>query len=54
LTAAEWEEWGNPNEGKYHQYMMEYNPMTNVKHAVYPACLLTGGLHDPRVQVCGL
>lgn len=51
LTAVEWEEWGNPNEEKYHQYMMSYNPITNVKNAKYPACFLTGGLHDPRVQV---
>lgn len=50
LTAVEFEEWGCPNEIKYFQYMMEYNPITNVKKAVYPACLLTGGLHDPRVQ----
>lgn len=51
LTCGEWEEWGNPNEAKYHQYMMEYSPMNNVqKGAKYPACLLTGGLHDPRVQ----
>lgn len=47
----EWEEWGNPNEEKYNQYMMEYCPMQNVaKGGKYPACLLTGGLHDPRVQ----
>ena len=51
LTTAEWEEWGNPNEQKYHDYMMEYSPMNNVKEgARYPPCLLTGGLHDPRVQ----
>jgi len=50
LTAVEWEEWGNPSEEKFHQYMMEYCPMQNVQNAVYPACLLTGGLHDPRVQ----
>lgn len=43
-------EWGNPNEQKYFQYMMEYCPMQNVQQAVYPSCLLTGGLHDPRVQ----
>lgn len=49
LTAVEWEEWGCPNEKKYFSYMMEYNPITNVKSAKYPACLLTGGLHDPRV-----
>mmetsp|Transcript_5977 Transcript_5977/g.16755 ORF Transcript_5977/g.16755 Transcript_5977/m.16755 type:complete len:798 (-) Transcript_5977:148-2541(-) len=51
LTTLEWEEWGNPNEVKYHQYMMEYSPTQNiVKGGKYPACLLTGGLHDPRVQ----
>jgi len=51
LTTGEWEEWGNPNEEKFHQYMMEYCPMQNVKSgSKYPDCLLTGGLHDPRVQ----
>eukprot|EP00557_Chaetoceros_sp_GSL56_P008567 CAMPEP_0176492154 /NCGR_PEP_ID=MMETSP0200_2-20121128/8831_1 /TAXON_ID=947934 /ORGANISM="Chaetoceros sp., Strain GSL56" /LENGTH=766 /DNA_ID=CAMNT_0017889665 /DNA_START=231 /DNA_END=2527 /DNA_ORIENTATION=+ len=51
LTCGEWEEWGNPNEEKYFDYMMGYSPMNNVKAgAKYPACLLTGGLHDPRVQ----
>lgn len=41
---------GNPNEEKYHKYMMEYSPMQNVqKGKKYPACWLTGGLHDPRV-----
>jgi len=51
LTVVEWEEWGNPNEEKYHQYMMEYSPINNIKEgAKYPSCLLTGGLHDPRVQ----
>jgi len=51
LTVVEWEEWGNPNEEKYHKYMMEYSPINNVqKDATYPSCLLTGGLHDPRVQ----
>lgn len=31
--------------------MMEYSPINNVqKGATYPSCLLTGGLHDPRVQ----
>eukprot|EP00577_Skeletonema_sp_RCC1716_P008538 CAMPEP_0113411114 /NCGR_PEP_ID=MMETSP0013_2-20120614/22071_1 /TAXON_ID=2843 ORGANISM="Skeletonema costatum, Strain 1716" /NCGR_SAMPLE_ID=MMETSP0013_2 /ASSEMBLY_ACC=CAM_ASM_000158 /LENGTH=750 /DNA_ID=CAMNT_0000297403 /DNA_START=53 /DNA_END=2302 /DNA_ORIENTATION=- /assembly_acc=CAM_ASM_000158 len=50
LTSGEWVEWGNPNEEKYHQYMMEYSPMNNVqKGKTYPACWLTGGLNDPRV-----
>ena len=51
LTAGEWVEWGNPNEEKFFQYMMEYSPMQNIKANVqYPACFLTGGLYDPRVQ----
>lgn len=50
LTAVEWEEWGNPSEKKYFDYMMEYCPMQNIQNAKYPSCLLTGGLHDPRVQ----
>ena len=24
LTTEEWEEWGNPNEAKYHSYMQSY------------------------------
>lgn len=52
LTVVEWEEWGNPNEEKFRDYICSYSPMENVKEgADYPACLLTGGLHDPRVQV---
>uniref|UniRef100_A0A7S4IWH5 Prolyl endopeptidase n=2 Tax=Odontella aurita TaxID=265563 RepID=A0A7S4IWH5_9STRA len=51
LTVVEWEEWGNPNEKKFFDYMMQYSPINNVKNgATYPSCLLTGGLHDPRVQ----
>ena len=42
LTTNEWEEWGNPNEEKFFDYMMEYSPMNNVQKGVkYPACLLT-------------
>jgi oligopeptidase B len=30
--------------------MMEYSPMNNIqKDKTYPACWITGGLHDPRV-----
>lgn len=50
LTSGEWVEWGNPNEEKYFQYMMEYSPMNSVQVGKkYPSCWLTGGLHDPRV-----
>ena len=51
LTVAEWEEWGNPNAKKYMEYIKSYSPVDNVKQgAKYPAILMTGGLHDPRVQ----
>ena len=50
LTTEEWEEWGNPNEAKYHQYMMEYSPIDNVREGVtYPSTLIVSGLNDPRV-----
>eukprot|EP00592_Proboscia_alata_P016603 CAMPEP_0194398246 /NCGR_PEP_ID=MMETSP0174-20130528/125996_1 /TAXON_ID=216777 /ORGANISM="Proboscia alata, Strain PI-D3" /LENGTH=920 /DNA_ID=CAMNT_0039194521 /DNA_START=440 /DNA_END=3202 /DNA_ORIENTATION=+ len=51
LTVGEWEEWGNPNEEYFFEYMKGYDPMRNVKiDGTYPSCLLTGGLHDSRVQ----
>jgi len=51
LTCIEWQEWGNPNEETYFDYMMSYCPMQNVQEGkTYPSCLITGGLHDPRVQ----
>lgn len=50
LTATEWEEWGNPNEKTYHDYMLSYSPVDNVVgDATYPPLLSTSGLHDPRV-----
>mmetsp|Transcript_15713 Transcript_15713/g.23086 ORF Transcript_15713/g.23086 Transcript_15713/m.23086 type:complete len:756 (+) Transcript_15713:492-2759(+) len=49
LTITEWEEWGNPNEKKYFDYMMSYSPVDNVKRNTYPSLLITAGLNDPRV-----
>ena len=49
LTTGEWEEWGNPNEAKYFQYMLSYSPYENVKAQAYPTILVTSGLFDPRV-----
>ena len=49
LTVTEWEEWGNPNEEKYFDYMMSYSPYDNVVEKNYPAMLVTAGLNDPRV-----
>ena len=49
LTVSEWKEWGNPNEEKYHEYMLSYSPYDNVVKRKYPALLVTAGLNDPRV-----
>ncbi|KAG2519631.1 hypothetical protein BBI17_009448 [Phytophthora kernoviae] len=49
LTTGEWEEWGNPNEKAYFEYMLSYSPYENVKQQAYPNMLITSGLYDPRV-----
>ena len=50
LTTGEWDEWGNPNEKKYYDYMLSYSPYDNVTEQDYPAILVTTGLHDSQVQ----
>ncbi|KAI8851474.1 prolyl oligopeptidase [Chytridium lagenaria] len=51
LTVNEYEEWGNPNEAEYFDYMLSYSPYDNVKTGVlYPTLLVLAGLTDPRVQ----
>ena len=49
LTTGEWEEWGNPNEARFFDYMLSYSPYDNVREQPYPNILITCGLHDPRV-----
>jgi oligopeptidase B len=50
LTVIEYEEWGNPNEKEYYDYMKSYSPYDNVEAKEYPSILITAGLNDPRVQ----
>ncbi|MGY5850877.1 S9 family peptidase [Salegentibacter sp. F14] len=50
LTTGEYDEWGNPNELEYYQYMKSYSPYDNVKAQDYPNMLVTTGLHDSQVQ----
>lgn len=50
LTTNEFEEWGNPKHKKFYDYMLSYSPYDNVKAQVYPAMLVTTGLHDSQVQ----
>jgi oligopeptidase B len=50
LTVIEYEEWGNPQDERYFEYMLSYSPYDNVEAKAYPAMLVTAGLNDPRVQ----
>lgn len=50
LTTGEYDEWGNPNEKKYFDYILSYSPYDNVGKKAYPNMLVTTGLHDSQVQ----
>jgi oligopeptidase B len=50
LTTGEYDEWGNPNDKEYYDYMKSYSPYDNVSAQIYPNMLITTGLHDSQVQ----
>ncbi len=50
LTTGEYDEWGNPNELEYYNYIKTYSPYDNVADRDYPNMLVTTGLHDSQVQ----
>ena len=50
LTVIEWDEWGNPNDKAYYDYIKSYSPYDNVAARAYPHLLVTGGLNDSRVM----
>ncbi len=50
LTTGEYDEWGNPNNPEYYEYMKSYSPYDNVEEKDYPNMLVTTGLHDSQVQ----
>jgi oligopeptidase B len=50
LTVTEYEEWGNPRDPKYFDYMGSYSPYDNVEEKQYPNLLVTAGLNDVRVS----
>ncbi|MFM9903376.1 MAG: S9 family peptidase [Pyrinomonadaceae bacterium] len=49
LTTEEWIEWGNPNEKKAWDYMIQYSPYDNVKKQAYPNMLIEISLNDSQV-----
>ncbi|SHN07341.1 S9 family peptidase [Polaribacter sp. KT 15] len=50
LTTGEYDEWGNPNDKEYYDYIKSYSPYDQVKPQDYPNILVTTGFHDSQVQ----
>ena len=50
LTTGEFDEWGNPKDKAYYDYIKSYSPYDNVAAQDYPALLVTTGFHDSQVQ----
>ncbi len=50
LTTNEYDEWGNPNDKQYYDYILSYSPYDQTRPAHYPHMLVTTGLHDSQVQ----
>ena len=50
LTTGEFDEWGNPKEKEYYEYIKSYSPYDQVKAQAYPNMLITTGYWDSQVQ----
>ena len=50
LTTYEYDEWGDPNQKKYYDYIKSYSPYDQVTPQIYPNLLVTTGYHDSQVQ----
>ncbi|MEC9376470.1 MAG: S9 family peptidase [Candidatus Neomarinimicrobiota bacterium] len=50
LTVIEFEEWGNPKEKEFYEYMKSYSPYDNVEAKDYPHIMVLAGYNDPRVM----
>jgi len=50
LTSNEFDQWGNPKEKQYYDYMLSYSPYDNVAAQRYPAMLVLTSLWDSQVQ----
>jgi oligopeptidase B len=50
LTTGEFDEWGNPKNKEYYDYMLSYSPYDNLEAKSYPNILITSGFHDSQVQ----
>jgi len=50
LTSNEWDEWGDPREKEYYNYMLSYSPYDQIIYQEYPNLLVTSGFFDSQVQ----
>jgi oligopeptidase B len=50
LTTNEYDEWGNPEEKEFYDYMLSYSPYDNLSKQAYPAMFVGTGLWDSQVQ----
>ncbi|MEO7563999.1 MAG: S9 family peptidase [Sphingomicrobium sp.] len=50
LTTNEYDEWGNPANRAYYDYMLSYSPYDNIRAQSYPAMFVGTGLWDSQVQ----
>jgi oligopeptidase B len=50
LTTGEYDEWGDPRERGYYDYMLSYSPYDNVGQREYPSMLVMTGFEDSQVQ----
>lgn len=50
LTSNEFDEWGDPRNREFYDYMLSYSPYDQVKAQGYPNLLVTTGLWDSQVQ----
>ena len=50
LTTNEFDEWGNPAQKNYYDYMLSYSPYDQIKHQEYPTVFVGTGLWDSQVQ----
>jgi len=50
LTTNEYDEWGNPEQPQFYEYMLSYSPYDNLAARAYPAMFVGTGLWDSQVQ----
>ena len=50
LTTNEFDEWGDPKDRQYYEYMLSYSPYDNIGKRAYPAMFVGTGLWDSQVQ----